>query len=148
MEIVNKKAYHDYFVEDTYECGIVLRGNEIKSIRSSMVSLKEAWVQVQDGNLVLRGMNITKWETANDFDVDPLRERILLAHKSEIRKISESISADGYTVKPLKLYFVKGRCKVLVGVCKGKHNYDKREALREKQQKRDIDRALKVKNSF
>lgn len=148
MEIVNKKAYHDYFVEDTYECGIVLRGNEIKSIRSSMVSLKEAWVQVQDGNLVLRGMNITKWETANDFDVDHLRERILLAHKSEIRKISESISADGYTAKPLKLYFVKGRCKVLVGVCKGKHNYDKREALREKQQKRDIDRALKVKNSF
>lgn len=147
MEIVNKKAYHDYFVEDTYECGIVLRGNEIKSIRSSMVSLKEAWVQVQDGSLVLRGMNITKWETANDFDVDPLRERILLAHKSEIRKISESISADGYTAKPLKLYFVKGRCKVLVGVCKGKHNYDKREALREKQQKRDIDRALKVKNS-
>lgn len=147
MEIVNKKAYHDYFVEDTYECGIVLRGNEIKSIRSSMVSLKEAWVQVQDGNLVLRGMNITKWETANDFDVDPLRERILLAHKSEIHKISESISADGYTAKPLKLYFVKGRCKVLVGVCKGKHNYDKREALREKQQKRDIDRALKVKNS-
>lgn len=147
MEIVNKKAYHDYFVEDTYECGIVLRGNEIKSIRSSMVSLKEAWVQVQDGNLVLRGMNITKWETANDFDVDPLRERILLAHKSEIRKISESISADGYTAKPLKLYFAKGRCKVLVGVCKGKHNYDKREALREKQQKRDIDRALKAKNS-
>lgn len=147
MEIVNKKAYHDYFVEDTYECGIVLRGNEIKGIRSSMVSLKEAWVQVQDGSLVLRGMNITKWETANDFDVDPLRERILLAHKSEIRKISESISADGYTAKPLKLYFVKGRCKVLVGVCKGKHNYDKREALREKQQKRDIDRALKVKNS-
>lgn len=147
MEIVNKKAYHDYFVEDTYECGIVLRGNEIKSIRSSMVSLKEAWIQVQDGNLVLRGMNITKWETANDFDVDPVRERILLAHKSEIRKINESICADGYTAKPLKLYFVKGRCKVLVGVCKGKHNYDKREVLREKQQKRDIDRALKAKNS-
>ena len=144
VEIKNKKAYHDYFVDDTLECGISLRGNEVKSIREGRCSIKEAWVQVQDGNLVIRGMHITKWGTSNVFDVDENRERQLLAHKREIANLAGLVSQQGVTLIPLKVYFSdKGKCKVLVGVCRGKHNYDKRATLKEKQVKRDIDRALK-----
>lgn len=146
MQIENKKAYHDYFVEDTVECGIALKGNEVKSIRSGMCSIKEAWCTIQNGNLVVRGMHITKWSTANDFDVDEDRERQLLAHKREIIKLADKIKLEGVTLIPLKVYFVKNKCKILVGVCRGKHNYDKREAIKDKQVKRDIGRALKEKN--
>lgn len=144
MNIENKKAYHDYFVEDKIECGIQLRGNEVKSIREGKCNIKESWIRIQNGNLVLRGMHISKWDTANAFDIDETRERQLLAHKSEIRKLEDKISQDGITLIPLKVYFTdRGKCKVLVGVCRGKHNYDKRESLKEKQVKRDIDRAFK-----
>lgn len=147
MEIVNKKAYHDYFVEDTLECGIALRGNEVKSIREGKCSIKEAWVQVQNGNLVLRGMHITKWITSNNYDIDENREKQLLAHKKEIYSIESKVSEQGVTVIPLKVYFTnRGHCKVLIGVCKGKHNYDKRQALKDKQTKRDINRVLKQSN--
>ena len=147
MTIENKKAYHDYFVDETLECGISLRGNEVKSIRDGKCNIKESWVSVQGGNLVIRGMHISKWDTANSFDVDEYRERQLLAHKKEVAKLSESVSQQGITLIPLKVYFTsKGKCKVLIGVCKGKHNYDKRESLKEKQVKRDIDRALKDRN--
>lgn len=146
MNIENKKAYHDYFVNDTLECGISLRGNEVKSIREGKCNIKEAWVQVQDGNLVIRGMHITKWGTANVFDVDENRERRLLAHKREIVKLHEQVSQDGITLVPLKVYFSNGKCKVLIGVCKGKKNYDKREVLKEKQVNRDIARAVKEYN--
>lgn len=147
MEIVNKKAYHDYFVEETLECGIALRGNEVKSIREGKCSIKEAWVQVQNGNLVVRGMHISKWGTSNNYDVDENREKQLLAHKKEIYNIESKVVEQGVTVIPLKVYFTKrGHCKVLVGICKGKHNYDKRQALKDKQTKRDINRILKQSN--
>ena len=144
VEINNKKAYHDYFVDTTLECGISLRGNEVKSIRDGKCNIKEAWVQVQGRNLVIRGMHISKWGTSNVFDVDENRERQLLAHKREIANLAGLVSQQGVTLIPLKVYFSdKGKCKVLVGVCRGKHNYDKRATLKEKQVKRDIDRALK-----
>lgn len=144
VEINNKKAYHDYFVDSTLECGISLRGNEVKSIRDGKCNIKEAWVQVQGRNLVIRGMHISKWGTSNVFDVDENRERQLLAHKREIANLAGLVSQQGVTLVPLKVYFSdKGKCKVLVGVCRGKHNYDKRATLKEKQVKRDIDRALK-----
>lgn len=144
VEINNKKAYHDYFVDSTLECGISLRGNEVKSIRDGKCNIKEAWVQVQGRNLVIRGMHISKWGTSNIFDVDENRERQLLAHKREIANLAGLVSQQGVTLVPLKVYFSdKGKCKVLVGVCRGKHNYDKRATLKEKQVKRDIDRALK-----
>lgn len=143
IEIKNKKAYHDYFIEDTLECGIALKGNEVKSIREGKCNIKESWVQIQNNNLVVRGMHISKWHTANDFDVDETRERQLLAHKNEIHKLQGLVSLQGITLIPLKVYFVNNRCKILVGVCKGKHNYDKRQSLKEKQMNRDIRRELK-----
>lgn len=146
MNIENKKAYHDYFINETLECGISLRGNEVKSIRGGKANIKEAWCRVQNGNLVIRGMHISKWSTSNMFDVDEDRERILLAHKKEIRSLDMKVMKDGITLVPLKVYFKNGKCKVLIGVCKGKKNYDKRECLKEKQVKRDINRAVKDYN--
>ena len=143
LTIENKKAYYDYYVQEELECGIVLRGNEVKSIRSGMCNLKGAWCQVQNGELVIRGMHITKWDTANLFDIDEDRERTLLVHKKEILKLTQKLNEDGITLIPLKIYFKNGKCKCLLGVCKGKHNYDKRESLKEKQIKRDIERSLK-----
>lgn len=140
MEIQNKKAYYDYFVEDTLECGIVLRGNEVKSIREGKANIKDAWCRVQDGTLVLRGMHISAWGTSNSFDIDENREKVLLAHKKEIRELAKYKDSEGYTLIPLKVYFSKNKAKVLVGVCRGKHNYDKRQVLKEKQMKRDIER--------
>lgn len=144
--IENKKAYHDYFVDETIECGISLRGNEVKSIRAGKVSIKESWCRVQNNQLVIRGMHISQWDTANSYDVDEDRERVLLAHKKEIIKLSDLVQQDGVSLIPLKVYFVNGKCKVLLGVCKGKHNYDKRETLKNRQVKRDINRALKESN--
>ena len=148
MTIENKKAYHEYFVEESLECGISLKGNEVKSIREGSASIKEAWIQVQDGNLVIRGMHIAKWHTANDFDVNETRERQLLAHKREIRKLQSKVMQDGITLIPLKVYFKGGKCKVLVGVCRGKKLYDKRESLKQRQVKRDIERELKTDKCF
>lgn len=146
MTIENKRASFNYFIEDTLECGISLRGNEVKSIRSGMCNIKESWITVQDGNLVMRGCHITKWETSNIFDIDERRERQLLAHKKEIVKLQNFVQENGHALIPLKLYFVNGRVKVLVGLCAGKHNYDKRESIKKKDAKRDIERALKERN--
>lgn len=146
MEINNRKAYHDYFVEDTLECGISLRGNEVKSVRSGSCSIKESWCYIKDGQLVLCQMHIARWGTANAFDVDENRERVLLAHKREIRKLYAEVQKSGVTLIPLKVYFKDGKCKVLLGVCVGKKSYDKRSALKEKQAKRDIERAVKNEN--
>lgn len=140
MKIENKKAYHDYFVEETLECGIALRGNEVKSIREGKASIKESWVSIENGQLVLKKMHITAWGTANKFDVDEDRERVLLAHKKEIRDFERRVKQDGYTLVPLKVYFERGKAKVLVGLCKGKHAYDKRQVEKEKQIKRDMAR--------
>lgn len=141
VEIKNKKAYYDYYIEEEIECGIVLHGNEVKSIREGKCSIKEAWVQVQDGQLVIRGMHISGYRASNNFDIDEDREKVLLAHKKEIIKYRDKIKEIGYTLLPLKVYFKDGKCKVLVGLCKGKKLYDKRESLKEKQVKRDIERA-------
>ena len=146
IEIVNKKAYHDYFVDDTLECGISLRGNEVKSIRDGKCNIKEAWIRIQNGNLVIRGMHISKWGTSNDFDCDETRERQLLAHKYEIKKLNDKVAQTGVTLIPLKVYFSNGKCKVLLGVCRGKHNFDKRNALKEADTKREISRAFKEYN--
>lgn len=142
--IENRKAKYDYFIEETLECGIELRGNEVKSIRSGKASIKEAWVSVESGELVIKQMHITPWETSNRYDVSEVRERKLLAHKAEIRKLSRAVQRDGYTLVPLKVYFSdNGKCKVLVGLCKGKKNYDKREAQKERDIKRSINEKLK-----
>ena len=145
-EIKNKKAYHNYFIDEELECGISLRGNEVKSIITGKANINEAWISIQDGNLVIRNMFISKYDAANAFDVDERRDRQLLAHKNEIRKIAEQVSEKGVTIIPLKLYFNinKSKCKVLIGIARGKHNYDKRNDLKTKQVKRDIDRALKL----
>lgn len=142
--IENRKAKYDYFIDETLECGIELRGNEVKSIRSGKASIKEAWVSVESGEMVIKQMHITPWETSNRYDVSEVRERRLLAHKAEIRKLSRAVQRDGYTLVPLKVYFSdNGKCKVLVGLCKGKKNYDKREAQKERDIKRSINEKLK-----
>lgn len=139
VEITNRKAYHDYFINDTLECGIVLKGNEVKSIRAGKCSIKESYCTVNHGKLLLTGMHIAKYDTANTFDVDEIRDKILLAHKKEIQKLAENIKLDGATLIPLKIYFTdRQKCKVLVGICTGKKKYDKRQCEKEKQIKRDI----------
>ena len=145
INIENRKAHHDYFIEDTLECGIELRGNEVKSIKSGMCSLRDSWVTIQNNELVIRGMHITKYDTANDYDVDVKRERKLLAHRKEINKFADKIKLKGMTLIPVKVYESHGKIKVLVGLARGKHNYDKRNSLKESQMKRDIDRALKAR---
>ena len=139
-EICNRKAYYDYFIERTLECGIALRGNEVKSIRDGSASIKDAWCTIQNGNLVLRGMHISKWKTSNVFDIDEDRERQLLIHRSEIRKLQMDIKQNGLTIVPIKVYFKSGKCKVEIAVCRGKHNYDKRESIKARDVSRDIQR--------
>lgn len=141
--IENRKAYHDYFIEETLECGIELRGNEVKSLREGKASIKESWVAIENNEMLIKKMHITKWDTANLFDVDENRERKLLAHKSEIKELDRKAQLQGYTLVPLKVYFNNGKCKILIGLAKGKHNYDKRHVAKEKQAKRDMDRAIK-----
>lgn len=144
ITIENRSARHEYFIEDTLECGIELRGNEVKSIREGKASIKEAWVAVENGELFIKQMHITQWKTANQYDIDEKRDKKLLAHKNEINKLGIRVKQDGYTLIPLKIYFNdRGKCKVLLGVCKGKHLYDKRQSSKEKTAKREIERAIK-----
>lgn len=145
VNIQNKKAYHDYEILDTIECGISLRGNEVKSIINGKASIKEAWCAIQNNQLVIRGMHITKWDTANIFDIDETRERTLLAHKSEIRKLLAQKQQDGVTLIPLSVIYKNGKIKINVGICKGKRLYDKRQDMKNKQIKRDIERSMKVR---
>lgn len=142
--IENKKARYDYYVEDSLECGIELRGNEVKSIREGKASIKESWISVEKGDLIIKKMHISAWNTANKFDVDEDRDKKLLAHKKEIADFERKVQQSGYTLIPLKVYFTsKGKCKVLIGLCKGKHQYDKRRTERDKQVRLDIERTLK-----
>lgn len=139
--IENRKVRHEYFIEDTIECGIVLKGNEVKSIRDGKVSIKEAWVTIENGQLIVKQMHITPWSTANMFDVDSKREVKLLAHSREISKMFNKIKLDGYTLVPLKIYFSdRNKCKMLLGICKGKKNYDKRASDKEKDAMREMRR--------
>lgn len=125
--IENRKARYDYFTEETLECGISLWGNEVKSLREGQASIKESWIAIENGEMFIKKMNVTPWGKTNSFDTDPLRTRRLLAHKEEIRKLQSKVTLQGYTLVPLKVYFKDGKVKVLVGLCKGKKSWDKRD---------------------
>ena len=132
MEIKNRKAYFDYFVEREIEAGIVLKGTEIKSIRKGSANLKDCYCRIKDNEVFLLNMFIAKYEEGNRFNHEERRERKLLLHKKEIKKIKDEIMLDGYSLIPLKMYFVKDKIKVLIGVCKGKKLYDKRQVIKER----------------
>ena len=133
----NRKARHDYFIDETLECGVELKGAEVKSIRQGKASIKEAWCSVEGNQLFIKGMNIAPYEQGNIFNVDSLRDRRLLVHKSEIRDLQKESMQQGMTLVPLKVYLSNGKVKVEVGICKGKKNYDKRQSIKEKDIKRD-----------
>ena len=142
----NRSAYHDYFVEETYEAGIELYGTEVKSIRLGTLNLKDAWCGVKDGELFLRQMHISPYEKGNIFNKDPMRPRRLLMHKKQINQLYAKVRQDGYSLIPLSVYFRGARVKVEVGLCKGKKLYDKRESAAKKEAQRQIDRAMKERN--
>ncbi len=139
----NRKAFHEYFIEDRFEAGIALCGTEVKSLRAGKVNLKDAFCQVKNGELFLYQMHISPYEQGNIFNRDPLRDRKLLMHKREIRRIQAKISQDGYALVPLSLYFKDSKVKVELGLAKGKKLYDKRATAAEKSAKREMDRAMK-----
>ena len=144
----NRKARHDYFVEETMEAGIALVGTEVKSIRGGKCNLKECYADIKNGEVFILGMHISPYEQGNIFNVDPLRERKLLLHKEQIARLAGLTSRDGYTLVPLSMYLKNGRVKVALGICKGKKNYDKRDSMLEKAAKRDIERELKNRNKY
>ncbi|MBE6790000.1 MAG: SsrA-binding protein SmpB [Ruminococcaceae bacterium] len=139
----NKKAYHDYFVEETYEAGLELYGTEVKSIREGRVNLKDSWCHIKDGEIFTNGMHISPYEKGNIFNRDPLRPKRLLMHKREINKLFGLMKQQGYAIIPLSVYFVRGRAKLKIGLCKGKKLYDKREDAAKKAANRDIERSLR-----
>ena len=143
----NRKAYHDYFVEDKYEAGIELFGTEVKSIRAGTLNLKDAYCIAKNGEIYLHGMHISPYEKGNIFNKDPLRQRRLLMHKREILKLFARIKQDGYSLIPLSIYFRGPRVKLEIGLAKGKKLYDKRETAARKDAKREMDRAMKSRNS-
>lgn len=145
MEINNKKAYHDYFILETYEAGIVLQGTEIKSIRVNGANIKDSYAIVKNGEVFLLNMHISHYEQGNIFNHDETRTRKLLLNKKEIKKINDKITLEGHTLIPLKLYFKGGRAKVLIGVAKGKKNFDKRETIKERDIKRELAKEFKNK---
>ena len=142
----NKKAFHDYFIEEKYEAGIELCGTEVKSLRQGRVNLKDSWCNIVEGEIFVNSMHISPYERGNIFNRDPLRVRKLLMHKREINKLIGLTKQDGYSLIPLSLYFKGSRVKVELGLCKGKKLYDKREAMAQKAAKRDIERAMKEKS--
>ncbi|MDD5952861.1 MAG: SsrA-binding protein SmpB [Oscillospiraceae bacterium] len=144
----NKKAFHDYFVEESMEAGIELCGTEVKSLRQGRVNLKDSWCSIVEGELFLNGVHISPYEQGNIFNRDPMRVRRLLMHKREIMRLLGYVKQEGYSLIPLSLYFKGSIVKVQLGICKGKKLYDKRADLAEKAAKRDIQRAMKEKNRF
>ncbi|MFC4618622.1 SsrA-binding protein SmpB [Camelliibacillus cellulosilyticus] len=139
----NRRARHDYFIEDTYEAGIVLKGTEIKSIRKGSVNFKDAYARVQNGEVFLHNMHIAPYEQGNRYNHDPLRTRKLLLHKKEIQKLIGKTKESGYTIVPLKMYLKGGYAKMLIGLGKGKKNYDKRETLKKRTAERQMQKALR-----
>ena len=139
----NKKAFHDYFVEERYECGIVLFGTEVKSIRLGKVNLKESWAQIRKDEVWVEGMHISPYEQGNIFNRDPLRPKKLLLHKKEILKLNSLVMRQGYTLVPLEIYLKDGRMKMQLGLCKGKQLHDKRSSLAKRDSDREIQRALR-----
>ena len=144
MEIVNRQANHNYFVEETYEAGIVLTGTEIKSIRAGKCNIKDSYAIIKNNEIYLLNAHISSYEKGNIFNHEETRTRKLLLHKKEILKLNNKINLEGYTLIPLKIYFKNQRAKVLIGVCKGKKNYDKRETIKE----RDIQREMNKENKY
>ena len=138
-----KKAYHDYFVDESYEAGIELCGTEVKSLRAGKVNLKDSWCSIVEGEIFVNGMHISPYEHGNIFNRDPVRVRRLLMHKKEIMKLYGTVKQTGFSLIPLSLYFKGSRVKVQVGLCRGKKLYDKRADMAAKSAKRDIDRAMK-----
>lgn len=143
----NKKAFHDYFVEESLEAGISLAGTEVKSLRQGAVNLKDAWCSIDDGEMFVYGMHISPYDHGNIFNRDPLRPRRLLLHKRETLRLFGLTKQQGYTLIPLSLYFKGSRVKVQVGLCRGKKLYDKREDAARRDMKREADRALKERNA-
>ena len=141
----NKKAYHDFFIDETYECGIALHGTEVKSMRMGKCSIKEAFVRIEDGEVFVYGMHVSPYEKGNIFNKDPLRVKKLL-HKYEINKLLGKIKEKGYTLVPLQVYFKDGKVKVEIGLARGKKLYDKREAIAKKDQRREAEKEFKVRN--
>ena len=141
----NKKAYHDYFVDETYEAGIALFGTEVKSIRNGSVNLKDSYCYVENGELFASGIHVSPYEKGNIFNRDPLRDRKLLMHKREIMKLHGLVAQKGFTLVPLSLYFSGANVKVSIGLCRGKKLYDKRDDAAKKQADRDIERYSKTK---
>lgn len=144
----NKKAFHDYFIEDTYEAGIVLQGTEIKSIRAARVNLKDSYARIHNGEMFLYSMHISPYEQGNRYNHDPLRTRKLLLHKKQINTLIGETKEAGYALIPLKVYLKNGFAKVLIGLAKGKKKYDKREDLKQKDANREIQRALRDKQKM
>ena len=141
----NKKAFHEYFIEEKYEAGISLAGTEVKSLRMGKCSIKEAFIRLRNGEVYVYNMHISPYEKGNIFNKDPIRERKLLLHRHEIRKIEGQIAQKGYTMVPLNVYFKGSLVKVEVGLAKGKKLYDKRNSMKERDVKREIDRAMKLR---
>ena len=139
----NRKAFHDYFIEEKLECGIALFGTEVKSIRQGKVNLKESWAQIRKGEVWVEGMHISPYEQGNIFNRDPLRPKKLLLHRSEIRKLDGLVMRQGFTLIPLEMYLKNGRVKIQLGLCKGKHLHDKRDDMAKKDSQREIQRALR-----
>ena len=144
----NKKAYHDYFIEETYAAGIALHGTEVKSLRMGKCSIKESFVRIENEEVYIYGMHISPYEKGNIFNRDPLRVKKLLLHKSEIRKMKGKIAEKGYTLVPLKVYFNRSLVKVEIGLAKGKKLYDKRQDIAKKDQRREAERDFKVRNLY
>lgn len=142
----NKKAYYDYFIEEKKEAGLVLHGTEVKSLRQGKCSIKESYIQIQNGEVFAINMNITPYEKGNIFNKDPLRPKKLLLHKNEISKLSGQIATKGYTLVPLQVYFKQGKVKIEIGLARGKKNYDKRESIAKRDQERQAQKELKSRN--
>lgn len=142
----NKKAYHDYFIEEKYETGVVLHGTEVKSLRLGKCSIKEAFVRIENGEVIVYGMHISPYEKGNIFNKDPMRAKKLMMHKYEIFKLSGKLAEQGFTLVPLQVYFKDGKAKVEIGLAKGKKLYDKRQDIAKKDQRREAEKEFKIKN--
>lgn len=143
MEILNRKAHHDYFIDEVYECGIVLTGTEIKSIRNGNCNIKDCYGIIKNGEVFLLNMYIGQYKEGNIFNHEETRSRKLLLHKKEIKKLAQAVEVQGLTLVPIKLYFKDNKLKVLLGVCRGKKAYDKRETIKERDIKREVSKNLK-----
>lgn len=141
----NKKAYHDYFIDETYEAGVALHGTEVKSMRMGKCSIKESFIRIENGEVYVYGMHVSPYEKGNIFNKDPLRVKKLLMHKYEINKLAGKIAEKGYTLVPLQVYFKDGKAKVEVGLARGKKLYDKRQDIAKKDQRREMEKELKVR---